>query len=74
MILQKITNLIYKTKYKVYRNKIQTALHPTVVYYKVNNILKLDSICFISDDLMHNVDMVYRGMKLTIKHIKSNIS
>ena len=30
--------------------------------------------CFISDDLLHDVDMVYHVMKLTVGHIKNNIS
>ena len=30
--------------------------------------------CFISDELLHDVDMVYHVMKLTIEHVKSNIS
>ena len=55
-------------------NKIQATLHPTVIYYKENNVLKCDSLCFISDDLLHDVDMVYHVMKLAIEHIKSNIS
>ena len=55
-------------------NKIQATLHPTVIYYKENNVLKCGSLCFISDDLLHDVDMVYHVMKLAIEHIKSNIS
>ena len=55
-------------------NKIQATLHPTVIYYKENNVLKCDSLCFISDDLLHDVDMVYHVMKLAIEHIKSNNS
>ena len=55
-------------------NKIQATLHPKLIYYKVNNVLKCDSICFISDDLLHDVSTVYHVMKLTIDHVKSNIS
>ena len=55
-------------------NKTQATLHPIVVYYKVNEELKYDSICFISDDLLHDVDMVYHVMKLTVEHIKNSIS
>ena len=44
-------------------NKIQATLHPMVIYYKVNNLLKCYSICFISDDLLHDVDMKYLVMK-----------
>ena len=35
---------------------------------------KNDSICFISDDLVHDVDMVYHIMKLTVEYVKNNIS
>ena len=54
-------------------NKTQGTLHPIVIYYKINEELKNDSICFISDDLVHDVDMVYHIMKLTIDYIKNNI-
>ena len=44
---------------RFYWNKIQATLHPMVIYYKVNHLLKCYSIGFISDDLLHDVDMVY---------------
>ena len=55
-------------------NKTQATMHPIVVYYKINEELKNDSICFISDDLVHDVDMVYHIMKLTVEYVKNNIS
>ena len=52
-------------------NKTQATF---VVYHKINEELKNDSICFISDDLAHDVDMVYHIMKLTVEYVKNNIS
>ena len=76
--LQKLITHSYITKIQdkiqsFHWNKTQATLHSTVVYYKVNNVLKFDS-SFISDDLLHDVDVVHHVMKLTIEDIKSNIS
>jgi hypothetical protein len=43
-------------------NKTQATLHPIVVYYKTNEELKHESICFMSDDLVHDLDMVYHSI------------
>eukprot|EP00795_Rhopilema_esculentum_P010668 gene10668-biopygen13164 len=55
-------------------NKSQCTLHPAVVYTKKNGQLEDHSICFISDNLYHNVDMVYQILKETSKHIIESIN
>lgn len=55
-------------------NKSQCTLHPVVVYTKEDGQLKDHSICFISDDLNHDVDMVYQILKETAKHIIESIN
>ena len=55
-------------------NKTQCTLHPIMVYYKNNGELQSHSICYISDDITHDVDMVYQVLKLTVDFIKRHIS
>ena len=57
-------------------NQKQCTLHPIVVYHRCSNssVLVSDSICFISDDLDHDVTMVYQIMSCTVDYIKRNIS
>ena len=55
-------------------NQQSCSLHPVVLYYKNNGILAEDSICFISDDLNHDVDFVNKVMSMTATHIKEKIS
>ena len=48
------------------------SLHPFVLYNWEENQSDLvsTSICFISDDLKHDVNFVYKVMKDTIKYIR----
>ena len=57
-------------------NNQQCTLHPIVVYFHNTNESELQSrsICFISDDLKHDVNFVYTIMKNTIKYIHDNIA
>ena len=55
-------------------NKSQCTLHPAVVYTKKNGQLEDHSICFISDHLNHDVDMVYQILKENSKHIIESIN
>ncbi|XP_071839778.1 uncharacterized protein [Apostichopus japonicus] len=55
-------------------NQQSCSLHPVVIYYKQNDNLTDDSVCFISDDLNHDVDFVHEVMNGTVKHIMENIS
>ena len=55
-------------------NKSQCTLHPAVVYTKKNGKLEDHSICFLSDDLNHDVHMVYQILKETSKHIIESIN
>ena len=52
------------------------SLQPTVLYYSKENESDLvsTSICFISDNLKHDVNFVYKVMKDTIKYIHDNIT
>ena len=56
-------------------NNHQCSLHPIVLYYCKENESDLvsTSICFISDDLKHDVNFVHKVMKDTIKYIRDNI-
>ena len=40
-------------------------LHPIVIYYKVNTSIQCHSLCFISNDLTRDNDMVYEVIKHT---------
>lgn len=51
-------------------SKQQATLHPVVIYYKDDNILKHQSFCFISDDLSHDTSMVYSIQKTFTKYLK----
>ena len=51
-------------------------MHPLVLYYHKENESDLvsTSTYFISDDLKHDVNFVYKVMKDTIKYICDNIT
>ena len=51
-------------------------MHAIVLYYRKENESDLlsTSICFISDDLKHDVNFVYKVMRDTIKYIRDNIT
>ena len=57
-------------------NNQQYSLHPIVLYYCKENESDLvsTSICFISNNLKHDVNFVYKVMKDTIKYIRDNIT
>ena len=57
-------------------NNQQCTLHPVVLYYRkdVESDVTSRSICFISNDLKHDVNLVYKVIKDTISYIKANIS
>lgn len=51
----------------------QATVHPTVIYYKdQENELKHTSIIFISDDLDHDVSLVFKFQEKTIAYVKEN--
>ena len=50
-------------------NNSQCSLHPIVVYYRDGDVTKSHSICFISDDLNHDVDFVYVVVRETVSFI-----
>lgn len=54
-------------------NKQQCTLHPIVVYYQSDGNLQSKSLCFISDDLEHDVNMVYKILAATIDYLQHNI-
>ena len=54
-------------------NQQSCTLHPVVLYFKADGILKSSSLCFISDDLNHDTSFVYKVMCLTMGYIKENI-
>ena len=51
-------------------NSSQCSLHPVVIYYKSNKAIQSHSLCFISDDLNHDVDHVYEVIQQTINFLK----
>ncbi|KAE8737649.1 hypothetical protein FOCC_FOCC016886 [Frankliniella occidentalis] len=54
-------------------SKTQVTVHPVCVYYRENlndDETKLISICFLSDDLTHDVFLVNKFQELTISFIK----
>ena len=57
-------------------NNQQCRLHPIVLHYRKENESDLvpTSICFISDDLKHDVKFVCKVRKDTIKCINDNIT
>lgn len=49
-------------------------VHPVVCYYKTEeNVLKHTSICFLSEDMQHDVVMVYSIQQKTIAFLKTKI-
>ena len=44
--------------------KEQATLHPVVMYFKDNETVRHRSFCFISDELRHDVSMVYIIQKI----------
>lgn len=40
-------------------NNAQCSLHPIVIYYKNDGETKSHSLCFVSNDLKHDVDFVH---------------
>ena len=51
--------------------KEQATLHPLVMYYKENGIFKHKSFCVISDELHHDVTMVYQIQAVFLTYIKA---
>ena len=41
-------------------NTQQITLHPVVIYFREHNEIKSKSFCFLSDDMEHDVSMVYK--------------
>ena len=55
-------------------NKRQRTLHPIVIYYRTHDGEELvQSLCFVSDDLDHDVIMVYNIVKDAINHVKTKL-
>ena len=56
-------------------NKQQCTLHPVVNYYRMHDgtVLTAKALCFISDDLDHDVNMVYNIIKDTVTYIKTTL-
>ena len=54
-------------------NNLQCTLHPVVVYYRADGKLLHMSYCIISDDMTHDVAMVYEIQKCIIAAIKSKL-
>ena len=56
-------------------NQKQCTLHPVVICYKGNDgVIGSTSLCFLSDDLEHDVHFVYNVLKGTANHIREMIS
>lgn len=48
-------------------------VHPVVCYFKLNETLQHQSLCFLSSDLCHDVGMVYEIQKRTVQFLKTKI-
>lgn len=46
-------------------------IHPVVLYFKIKGELCCISLCFVSDDLLHDVGMVWKVQQELVKFIKS---
>lgn len=57
-----------------YWNSTPVTLHPIIVYYKEATILKHKSYVIVSDDLGHNIGLVYAILKELVPEIKETIS
>ena len=59
------------------QNSSQCTLHPIIVYFKheqLENELLSHSLCYISNDLTHDVGMVYEVIPQTVAFIRNNIN
>ena len=54
-------------------NTSQAILHPVCMYYYVNASLQCHSYCIISDDMDHDVSMVYQIQKECIQHVQEKV-
>ena len=52
---------------------LQATLHPVVIYYKENEKLKHFSYCVISDDIEHDVAMVYQVQNEVLKKVLADL-
>ena len=50
--------------------KEQATLHPIVMYYKENGTVKHKSFCVISDELHHDVSMVYQIQTVFLNYVR----
>lgn len=48
-------------------------LHTAVIYYQEEGDIKSQSICVISDDLNHDVPMVFKTQEVILSYIKSSL-
>lgn len=51
-------------------NSSQCTLHPIVIYFKSNQGTQSHSLCFITDDRNHDVDMVYEVIHQSINFMQ----
>lgn len=54
-------------------NTSQATLHPVCVYYRVEDRLQCLSFCIVSDDMDHDVSLVYQIQKKSIEYVKMKI-
>nr|XP_047122569.1 uncharacterized protein LOC124806053 [Hydra vulgaris] len=52
---------------------LQCTLHPLIIYFIKEGILKHKSYCIISDDMIHDVNMVYKIIEVVCNDIKTNL-
>ena len=57
-------------------NQNQCTLHPVVIYHRYNEsrVLVTNSICFLSEDLEHDVNFVYAVMKGVVNYVEHVVS
>lgn len=66
--------LIQDASQSYHWSKKGVTVHPIVIYYKdANNDLKNDNLCFISEDVTHDVSMVKLMQEKTMAYIKEKL-
>ena len=54
-------------------NNAQCTVHPVAIYVNQDGVVKEHSMCILSDDLSHDVDMVHQVVDKVVSYIKSII-
>ena len=56
-----------------YWTNLQCTLHPVIIYFKKEGFLNHKSYCIVSDDMIHDVSIVYKIIDVVSSDIKTNL-